>query len=243
MILKIIPWVLTFLLVLVLFLVLASRKRQNEIEQDSAYPTPLAILSNNNDTLRVLLLFTLVVIAALAAALITAWATHDKEFVFVETIKNGDRRFVRIEKAGRTISANKNLILAILQDYVEDLETIDGVSEELRFRRIKALSSKKLYVAHEKRILPNFIEYKAKGQKRSIKIVNASILQMNESTGVVEIEFEMTEAKDDTNITKTVGAQSILKYTFKPQEVPESKKYLNPIGIFVTAYQMDRRTK
>ena len=187
-------------------------------------------------------------IAIVALVVVIAFMVPLKEKIpiFYE-FKEPGQNFVRIDKAGKDLTTNGQLIRMFLRRYVMDRETVDKQTEtSIRYPRVFAMSSnavatnfKKVYGNPETGL------FFKKGFKRSVHIQRDSYLD----TGLHQIEFETVDTLEGkpgqahNQMVKKTEWVSIITYDFLEQDVNFEDSLLNPLGLGIVEYTITKRRK
>lgn len=242
MLLKVLPWALAAILAVgLLYLRFFANHRPIDSNGNSPFPLPWTMASLNNQTLRAIVWLEAVVIVVLAATIASVFPLKEKELVHV-TFSDEKNHFVKVESAGKDITANQNLVGKTLRHYVTERETIDKQTEALRFPRIRSMSSKAVWKTFEEGQKPL---YRTEGLTRQVVIQSDSEI----APGIHQVEYaviDRIEGKRDPHDPKKewerrTEFEATMTYIFAPQKVAYKDRYNNPIGLFVVKWTRAKR--
>lgn len=172
----------------------------------------------------------------LTGAIIFMLPLKSVETVFVH-VKSAEENFVILQKANKTLQSKPALISDYLRIYVSHREMVDKVTEKIRYQRVKAMSTKDVGdtfqdIITDKKLSPFLKPHFL----REIKIITDIPL----ARGIHQITFERKDHYDDkprskAKITRWVAT---IHYRFADQKTKYSRKYLNPLGLFVDQYNI-----
>lgn len=186
--------------------------------------------------LTILLVGSMVVNIGLGIALTTLFPLKTTETFFVQ-IKGEGENFVTLHKANQAIQNSMPLVGMFMRIYVESRESVDKVTEKLRYPRIKAMSSHEVGKNFEKMIMDKKASpFLRPNLKREIEIVRDVAL----ARGIHQIIFDRVDTyadRPDRKPKKTRWAATI-HYTFSDQKVAYNRTHLNPVGLFVNEYTL-----
>ena len=188
-------------------------------------PLPWVMASKINATLRWLFGIALLVVAVQAVANTVLATRHEKENYLYE-INSGRTHLVKIENAGRDLRSNDLLIESLCRGVVEAMETVDEASFKDRNKRVQFMTSAEVFEKYKARQRPLY----SKGVERTVELFDATPLGSN----VIQVDFDITERFNGQEAT--LKAKSFLTYEFVDQKVAADDRYINPVGLVVTAY-------
>lgn len=183
-----------------------------------------------------------------------------KEPIYVE-FRSGSNNFVMVARAGEKVRENNVLVEASIRRYLVDRERVDKVTEELRYRRVMAMSDDRVGEAFRTKYGADNSPFKTRGQKRNIEIMRAEKLV----PGIFQVEYTVEDTfgesqrsftgnKEeptgdvkhsrfrDANRTKAEWVATIA-YVFREQSVTYDEMLMNPLGLFITNFSLTRRKK
>lgn len=192
-----------------------------------------------------------VVILGQGIALSTLWPLKTIEPIYVE-FQHSTNSFVVVQRAGRNVRANTQLISMFLRSYVSSRETVDKITENDRYRFVVALSGpetarvfKELYGDKDRGL------YYQEGKKRYVHIISDNDLGANIHQIMMETsDIDERIDKDNDGHPDVMKTEWIitLKYGFYDQYVnldprKEGASLLNPMGIQIEEYSIKKLQK
>lgn len=159
------------------------------------------------------------------------------EPIYVE-FRSGTNNFVKIAKAGDELTANEALISSVIRSYVVARERVDKTTESERYGRVMAMSAtdiaeqfKELYGDKKKGL------FFKEGFRRTIEITRDTAL----AKGVHQVEFIAVDTIDGRPGETRREMIATVGYSFKAQKASYDQRVLNPLGLFVEQYTLDKR--
>lgn len=184
------------------------------------------------------LAFVIVGLGILVASLFPLKTTELVVYEFKDNTKN----FVKVHSAHQNLQANEPLLDRFMQEYVENRETVDRMTESLRYRRVMAMNSS----AENSRFKANYggpgAPINQKGFNRAVEIQRTTRLALN----YYQVEFKTTDwwdAEEGRKKEPEVVNEWIatFEFRFEPQVVSREEATFNPLGIFVNRYALSKR--
>lgn len=183
------------------------------------------------------------VIVGLCILIASLFPLKSTELVVYE-FKDNTKNFVRVHAANQDLQANEPLLDRFMQEYVENRETVDRITESLRYRRVMAMNSD----AENARFRANYgpsnpnAPIKQKGFNRTVDIQRTTRLARN----YYQIEFKTTDwwdAEEGKKQEPEVINEWIatFEFRFEPQVASREEATFNPLGIFVNRYALSKR--
>ena len=217
-------------------------KSKKQHEQQDILSFPWRQAAKINRILTGLNFMQAVVIIGLTVLIIFLFPLKEKIPVFI-ALKDGSNNFVRVLAAGRNIPNQKQLIRYFIRDYVWARETVDKITERDaagrtgRYSKVWSMSG-----SNVKEVLKNLylntdtgLYFKA-GFNRHVEIINDNELGL----GVHLVELATTDTTYGKN--KRRGKWTVtLSYQLLDQQVSYADGLLNPLGIFITEYSIQRK--
>lgn len=188
--------------------------------------------------LTIIVVIQLIVIIGLGIAFSTVFPLKEKIPIVVE-FQSGGNNFVIVAKAGEDLRNNKALVSRELRYYIISRETIDRMTEEtIRYPRVMAMSSsdvkkefKDVYGNKEKAL------YFKEGAKRKIIINRDASL----APGIHQVDFTTIDTITGREGETRRQWVATIKYEFSDQKVLYNEQTINPLGLFITGYDLSNR--
>jgi type IV secretory pathway component VirB8 len=190
------------------------------------------LLSRVIVALTALLIILVIAIASLFPLKETEWLVYE--------FSTSDNTFMRVAKAGDTITANDALTQMQLREYVMKRETINRVDEADRYASVMAKSGSQ--VANEFRTLysGDNSPLNISGLKRAVVINRDN--KIGTGSGLHQVEFTTTTTINGERPEVKEWVVSIA-YEWRTQEVRMDAMKFNPTGLVITKYTIAPRSK
>lgn len=181
------------------------------------------------------------VIVALCILIASLFPLKTTELVVYE-FKDSTKNFVKVQAANQDLQANEPLLERFMQEYVENRETVDRMTESLRYRRVMAMNSSN----ENSRFKANYggpnAPINQKGFNRTVEIQRTTRLARN----YYQIEFKTSDwwdAEEGRKKEPEVENEWIatFEFRFEPQVASREEATFNPLGIFVNRYALSKR--
>lgn len=175
----------------------------------------------------------------LVIAIISLFPLKETEWLVYE-FSTSDNTFMRVAKAGDTITANDALTQMQLREYVMQRETINRVNEPERYAAVMAKSASR--VANEFRTLygGDKSPLQIDGFKRAVVINRDN--KIGTGSGLHQVEFTTTSTINGERPEVKEWVASIA-YSWRPQQVRADEVTFNPTGLIIEKYTLAPRSK
>lgn len=185
--------------------------------------------------LQLMLAGTLAIIFSLVVAMIMLLPLKEVQVRYVEFAQDSQVT-PKVYSASLDTNTRELLVRSFLRHYVIDRHTIDNVSEKYRFKKVRSMSSPKIFEIH-KHIYYQVLEG-LQGGTRDIRILYDQSLDK----GLHEIEFETVDhtASGDQRQEWVVKIRYQLPADFT---VSKEEELLNPLGLVIEGYHFTQKEK
>lgn len=175
----------------------------------------------------------------LVIAIISLFPLKETEWLVYE-FSTSDNTFMRVAKAGDTITANDALTQMQIREYVMQRETINRVNEPERYAAVMAKSASR--VANEFRTLygGDKSPLQIDGFKRAVVINRDN--KIGTGSGLHQVEFTTTSTINGERPEVKEWVASIA-YSWRPQQVRADEVTFNPTGLIIEKYTLAPRSK
>ncbi len=145
-----------------------------------------------------------------------------------------DNRIYRVDAISQDVPGFELLLEQMSRRYVRNMLEIDSVTQSTRFKEAFIMTERDFYEQFRKdRIDTNAIQDAIdSGLTRSISVESVSLVDIFQDTWQYSVDFIQTDERKG-EIVETKELRAYLKITTRPNEVTESEKYENPLGIRV----------
>lgn len=126
------------------------------------------------------------------------------------------------------------VIRQLARHYVEDRHKIDGITEHTRFRRVVAMSSRKMYEAFKNEY--DRIKNESTFDSRDINILADTII--DEARNVHEVHFETIDRFQGKEYKNNWIVS--MRYEFRKHRAKGDDLLLNPLGFTVVQYHQSK---
>lgn len=175
-----------------------------------------------------------IIIVTLAAAIIVMMPLKETQVRFIEFTNSNDN-FFTVHPSNMPQETMTMLIRKQLRKYVYNRERKDNITEEMRFREVKAMSSDAVFKQFRDMYMSS--QKSLEGVDRDIDIISDTDLGNN----IHQIEFRTMDVKD--GMIKRTSYLATLHYEVLPHVMNESTALANPMGIRVLKYSISRRNE
>ncbi|BCT69599.1 type IV secretion system protein [Nitrosospira sp. NRS527] len=180
-----------------------------------------------------------IILAAGLVGMVIWHVTHPvtvTEPVYIEFQTSGNT-VARIERISDSITRRAVVVGAESRRFVVDRETVDKVSESVRYPRVFAMSGPELAAAFKDQYGGKEALLHREGFKREVEVTRDSTL----GDGIHQVEI-ITRDTDKINPTPLVQHWVVtLTYEFHEQQKSYEEGLLNPLGFIVREYTIARR--
>jgi type IV secretion system protein VirB8 len=176
---------------------------------------------------------------SLGMIVLKLWSVHEVVPMILTVSPRADQ-VVRVEPYSVRTKGFGLFVEAMLKGYVEKRETIDLHTEVPRWQEVAWMSGDEVFNAFRRLMEKGnkdspFERYKREGVTRAVHVSVASEV----STNVYRVEWEST----DSHLTEPRGRGrwvSTITVAFQEKAVKIDDRYMNPIGLQVVGYSVDR---
>ncbi|SEP43202.1 type IV secretion system protein [Nitrosovibrio sp. Nv6] len=180
------------------------------------------------------------IILACALVGMVAWHVTNPvkviEPVYIEFQSSGNT-VARIERVGDSITRRAVVVGAESRRYVVDRETVDKVTESVRYPRVFAMSGPALAAAFRNQYGGKDGLLQREGFKREVEVTRDSTL----GEGIHQVEI-ITRDTDKMKPAPVIQHWVVtLTYDFHDQQASYDDGLLNPLGFVVSEYTISRR--
>ncbi|BBD10153.1 type IV secretion system protein [Desulfovibrio ferrophilus] len=188
--------------------------------------------------------FFAVLILAQGLSMVALFPLKETRTEIIEFRSEGNN-FVKIAKAEDDLTRNELLISRLTRGYVDDRNTVDHITDAVRFTTVRLQSSKKVFEAFQALMDSKRNKKSPMRNKNWRRAVN--ILRDNRigkiGSGVHQVEFQTIDTFDDKPNDPPIKQSWVanMRYTFVEQELTKEEGLLNFAGFVVTDYNFSKR--
>lgn len=175
------------------------------------------------------------IILALVIAIIMMLPLKQIEVRYVE-FANDAHVTPKVYSSNLDTTSKVLLVRSFLRNYVVDRHTVDKVSEVPRFKRVRAMSTDRIFDVHKK--IYGEVEKGLSGGTRDIFITYDQPL----GNGVHEIEFETIDERGG-EVSRKEWVVKIKYHIPSSYEVSKEAELLNPLGLIISGYHFTQKEK
>lgn len=181
------------------------------------------------------------VVVCESVVIVSLFPLKSTELVVYE-FKDNSKNFVKVHAANQPLQANDVLLQLFMEEYVINRETVDRVSESLRYRRVMAMNTSDENARFKANYGGPNAPINQKGFNRDIEIKRSTRLAKN----FYQVEFstrDWWDAQEGPKKQPEVNNEWVATFEFKfePQVVSMAEATFNPLGIFVSRYALSKR--
>ena len=194
-------------------------------------------IRNNRLLAKVLVVLTLIILIE-AGVIVSLFPLKTTEHILYEFSSSG-QTFYRISSAEDLLSREKALVKMFMRRYIFDRETIDNLTEKVRFNRVGLQSLDSIFIAFEDLYIKIKQNIGDTGTRKII-IETDHAFNNNFNSFVYVVNFQAISANDKKQINNKYF-KAVIGYQVVAQKIRLDDLVQNPLGIEVVSYAIYAR--